>query len=150
MRVTSDALQTNDAFSLSVGTYGLAIVRNVVSWFLLRHVGRRRLYLGGLLAMLITLLARGGVEYSLSTSVWIRAIQVLKAYSKVRESAERCVAALEILLAKIQGRSHPQQFEKNERESSSIHDILNPNSNVTGQGNGGYSETLMISQRALA
>ncbi|OBT38632.1 hypothetical protein VE00_10997 [Pseudogymnoascus sp. WSF 3629] len=54
-------LQTNDAFSLSVGTYGLAVVDNVVSWFLLRHVGRRRLYLGGLLTMLITLLAIGGV-----------------------------------------------------------------------------------------
>lgn len=55
-------------------------------------------------------------EYWLSTSVWIRAIQVLKAYSKVGESAERCVAALEILLAKIQGQSHSQQFEKNEGE----------------------------------
>lgn len=54
-------LQTNDAFSLSVGTYGLAVVGNVISWFLLRHVGRRRLYLGGLLAMLITLLVIGGV-----------------------------------------------------------------------------------------
>ncbi|KAL5344272.1 hypothetical protein ACLOAV_010776 [Pseudogymnoascus australis] len=54
-------LQTNDAFSLSVGTYGLAVVGNVVSWFLMRRVGRRRLYLGGLLAMLITLLAIGGV-----------------------------------------------------------------------------------------
>ena len=54
-------LQTNDAFSLSVGTYSLAVVGNVVSWFLLRYVGRRRLYLGGLLAMLITLLAIGGV-----------------------------------------------------------------------------------------
>ncbi|KFY65362.1 hypothetical protein V496_02639 [Pseudogymnoascus sp. VKM F-4515 (FW-2607)] len=54
-------LQTNDAFSLSVGTYGLAVVGNVVSWFLLRRVGRRRLYLGGLLTMLITLLAIGGL-----------------------------------------------------------------------------------------
>ncbi|KFZ10202.1 hypothetical protein V501_05286 [Pseudogymnoascus sp. VKM F-4519 (FW-2642)] len=54
-------LQTNDAFSLSVGTYGLAVVGNVVSWFLLRRVGRRRLYLSGLLTMLITLLAIGGV-----------------------------------------------------------------------------------------
>ncbi|KAG6996936.1 hypothetical protein FOFC_07909 [Fusarium oxysporum] len=34
---------------------------------------------------------------------WNQAIQLLKAYSKVGESAERCVVALEILLAKIQG-----------------------------------------------
>ena len=54
-------LKTDDAFRLSVGTYGLAIVGNVISWFLLPHVGRRRLYVGGLLGMLITLLAIGGV-----------------------------------------------------------------------------------------
>ncbi|CEI63362.1 unnamed protein product [Fusarium venenatum] len=34
---------------------------------------------------------------------WDQAIQLLKAYSKVGESAKRCVVALEILLSKIQG-----------------------------------------------
>ena len=65
----------------------------------------------------------------------MRAIQVLKAYSKVGESAERCVAALEILLAKIQGRSHSQRSEKRAAESSSLRDIGNQNDTVTGQGN---------------
>ena len=54
-------LQTNDAFRLSVGTYGIAIVGNVISWFLLRHISRRRLYVAGLLGILITLLVIGGV-----------------------------------------------------------------------------------------
>ncbi|CAH0037953.1 unnamed protein product [Clonostachys solani] len=38
-----------------------------------------------------------------ANSSWHRAIEILKAYAKVGESAERCIAALEILLEKIQG-----------------------------------------------
>ncbi|RKK91840.1 hypothetical protein BFJ68_g16092 [Fusarium oxysporum] len=37
---------------------------------------------------------------------WDQAIQLLRAYAKVGDSAKRCVAALEILLAKIQGYHH--------------------------------------------
>jgi hypothetical protein len=33
---------------------------------------------------------------------WERAIQMLQAYSRVSQSAQRCIAALEILLAKVQ------------------------------------------------
>lgn len=54
-------LHTDDAFSFSVGIYGLSVVANVTTFFLLRRVGRCRLYLGGLLAMFITLLVIGGV-----------------------------------------------------------------------------------------
>ncbi|RHZ67164.1 putative MFS sugar transporter [Aspergillus thermomutatus] len=52
---------TNKALSLSVGTYGLAIVGCVISWFLMPRVGRRTLYLSGLFALFITLLAAGSV-----------------------------------------------------------------------------------------
>lgn len=38
-------------------------------------------------------------------SEWDKAIELLKAYAQVGESAERCVAALEILSSKIHGES---------------------------------------------
>lgn len=74
-------------------------------------------------------------EQWLSKSVWVRAIQVLKAYSKVGKSAERCVAALEILLAKIQGRYHSQQSEKPGAETSPMHDLGTQDGAVAEQGN---------------
>jgi hypothetical protein len=37
---------------------------------------------------------------------WDQAIQLLRAYAKVGDSAERCITALDILLAKIQGYHH--------------------------------------------
>ncbi|KAK1252000.1 hypothetical protein MKX08_003187, partial [Trichoderma sp. CBMAI-0020] len=51
---------------------------------------------------------------------WNQAIQLLKAYSKVGESAKRCVVALEILLSKIQDCRGPSRApaEANAREAS--------------------------------
>ncbi|KAK2684441.1 hypothetical protein QWA68_016479 [Fusarium oxysporum] len=43
---------------------------------------------------------------------WDQAIQLLRAYAKVGDSAKRCVAALEILLAKIQGYHHISEHGK--------------------------------------
>jgi SP family general alpha glucoside:H+ symporter-like MFS transporter len=57
----------DNAFSLSVGIYGLAIVGNVISWSLLWRFGRRRLYLCGLAALLAILLT-GGIVGALPTS----------------------------------------------------------------------------------
>ncbi|KAL2829337.1 general substrate transporter [Aspergillus pseudoustus] len=39
--------QARDAFNLAVGMYGVSICGNVVCWFLLQWVGRRRLFLTG-------------------------------------------------------------------------------------------------------
>ncbi|RHZ50361.1 hypothetical protein CDV55_100157 [Aspergillus turcosus] len=52
---------TSKAFSLTVGTFGLAIAGGVISWFLMTRVGRRTLYLAGLLVLTLTLLAAGSV-----------------------------------------------------------------------------------------
>lgn len=57
----------DDAFNLSLGIYGLAIVGAVISWTLLSRFGRRRLYLCGLSA-LITILLVGGIVGALPTS----------------------------------------------------------------------------------
>lgn len=50
-----------NAFNLSVGTYGVAVVGCVIAWMLLPRVGRRKLYLGGLIALFILLLVTGSV-----------------------------------------------------------------------------------------
>ncbi|KAL2840075.1 general substrate transporter [Aspergillus pseudoustus] len=52
---------TKNAYNLSVGTFGVAILGCAVSFFLLSRVGRRRLYLSGLLALTATLVATGAV-----------------------------------------------------------------------------------------
>jgi SP family general alpha glucoside:H+ symporter-like MFS transporter len=52
---------TRHAFDLTIGTFGLAIVGGVICWFLMTRVGRRTLYLSGLLVLTITLLAAGCV-----------------------------------------------------------------------------------------
>lgn len=53
---------TANSFNLALGMYGLAIVGNVIAWFLLPTVGRRRLYLFGLIGCLVTLIACGIVS----------------------------------------------------------------------------------------
>lgn len=57
----------DDAFNLSLGIFGLAIVGAVISWTLLSRFGRRRLYLCGLSALL-TILLIGGIVGALPTS----------------------------------------------------------------------------------
>jgi SP family general alpha glucoside:H+ symporter-like MFS transporter len=52
-------LDTSNAFSMSVGQYSLGAIGIVISWFLLPHVGRRPLYLGGLVLMFVFLLVIG-------------------------------------------------------------------------------------------
>ncbi|KAJ6089245.1 hypothetical protein N7467_004461 [Penicillium canescens] len=56
-----------NAFNLSLGIYGIAIVGAVISWSLLARFGRRRLYLCGLSALLAILLI-GGIVGALPTS----------------------------------------------------------------------------------
>ncbi|KAM3502648.1 hypothetical protein MY10362_004717 [Beauveria mimosiformis] len=73
---------------------------------------------------------RSGQSWS-SASTWDQAMQLLKAYARVGESAERCVAALEILSAKFQSHAsdrQPQhandQVSTTERES--VLDVAQP------------------------
>ncbi|OQE12780.1 hypothetical protein PENFLA_c063G00321 [Penicillium flavigenum] len=56
-----------NAFNLSLGIYGIAIIGAVISWSLLSCFGRRRLYLCGLSALLATLLI-GGIVGALPES----------------------------------------------------------------------------------
>ena len=50
-----------NAFNLSIGMYGLGIFGGIISWVLLPRVGRRRLYLVGLVIMQLMLIAGGTV-----------------------------------------------------------------------------------------
>ncbi|CAH0054585.1 unnamed protein product [Clonostachys solani] len=48
---------------------------------------------------------------------WDRAIQMLQAYSRVSQSAERCIAALEILLTKVQNAGLNRSSERGNMET---------------------------------
>jgi len=54
-----------NAFNLSIGMYGLGIFGGIISWVLLPRVGRRRLYLVGLMIMQLILIAGGTVGATL-------------------------------------------------------------------------------------
>lgn len=49
------------AFDLSLGMYGLAIIGGMLSWWWMRWIGRRMLYLWGLAASFVVLVVAGGV-----------------------------------------------------------------------------------------
>lgn len=49
------------AFDLSLGMYGLAICGGILSWWWMRFIGRRTLYLWGLSISFLVLIAAGGV-----------------------------------------------------------------------------------------
>ncbi|KAG8676420.1 hypothetical protein FPOAC2_02518 [Fusarium poae] len=53
---------SSHSFSLSTGMYGMALVGGIISWFLLSHIGRRKLYLAGLAAAVVMLTAGGIVS----------------------------------------------------------------------------------------
>jgi MFS transporter, SP family, general alpha glucoside:H+ symporter len=52
---------TANSFNLAVGMYGIAILGHIMSWFWMRRVGRRTLYLVGLALSFIILIAAGVV-----------------------------------------------------------------------------------------
>jgi len=54
-----------NAFNLSIGMYGLGIFGGIISWALLPRVGRRKLYLIGLIIMQLALIAGGTVGATL-------------------------------------------------------------------------------------
>jgi len=58
-----------------------------------------------LAARLRPAIATGVPEYSIADS-WTHAIEILKAFQRLGQSAQRCVAALEILSAKVSADAH--------------------------------------------
>jgi MFS transporter, SP family, general alpha glucoside:H+ symporter len=58
---------TRNSFRLSTGTFGLAMIGGVMSWLLLRRMGRRLIYLTGLGALFALLVAAGIVSATLPT-----------------------------------------------------------------------------------
>ncbi|OCT51065.1 Alpha-glucosides permease MPH2 [Cladophialophora carrionii] len=50
---------TADSFNLAIGMYGGAICAGILAWFGMRHIGRRTLYIAGLVLSLIILVVTG-------------------------------------------------------------------------------------------
>jgi SP family general alpha glucoside:H+ symporter-like MFS transporter len=65
---------TEQSFNLAVGMYGLAIVGGILSWVWMRYLGRRTLYLWGLVGCLVVLLVTGTVACLPETDATSRAI----------------------------------------------------------------------------
>ncbi|KAK6532423.1 hypothetical protein TWF281_006612 [Arthrobotrys megalospora] len=57
---------SSKSFTLSSGMYAMGIVGGMISWFLLSHVGRRRLYISGLLMSTIVLCVGGIISVTLT------------------------------------------------------------------------------------
>ena len=57
-------LDTNNTFNFNLGQYAMGIVGTVSSWFLMPHVGRRKLYIFGLAILLVILVVVGGLGVS--------------------------------------------------------------------------------------
>lgn len=55
----------DNAFNLSIGMYGLGILGGIIAWVLLPRVGRRRLYIIGLIIMQLILIAAGTIGATL-------------------------------------------------------------------------------------
>ena len=63
---------TANSFNLATGMYAGAIVAGILSWFGMRHIGRRTLYIGGLIGSLIILIITGivGIFKETKGSSW--------------------------------------------------------------------------------
>ncbi|EKD17541.1 uncharacterized protein L3040_006658 [Drepanopeziza brunnea f. sp. 'multigermtubi'] len=57
-------LDDSHAFSLNIGQSGMGAVGTILSWFLMQHVGRRKIYLYGLGGMFAILLTIGGLGFA--------------------------------------------------------------------------------------
>lgn len=54
-------IDTHSAFGLTTGMFGIAIVGNIIAWTLMRRVGRRSLYIGGLAIGIVIMLGIGSI-----------------------------------------------------------------------------------------
>lgn len=56
-------LDSSNAFNFNIGQYAMGAIGTVGSWFLMRHVGRRTLYIWGLAIMFALLMIVGGLGF---------------------------------------------------------------------------------------
>lgn len=56
-------LPTDQAFNLSIGQFAMGLVGTLSSWFLLRKVGRRTLYLYGQMVLFVLMITVGGLAF---------------------------------------------------------------------------------------
>lgn len=54
-------LSAEDALNMNIGQYALGFVGTIISWFLMRRIGRRTLYVYGLLTLFVFLMVIGGL-----------------------------------------------------------------------------------------
>ncbi|KAJ1024072.1 hypothetical protein NDA16_003045 [Ustilago loliicola] len=60
---TKAGLPTDQAFNLSIGQFAMGLVGTLSSWFLLRKIGRRPLYLYGQIALFFLMITIGGLAF---------------------------------------------------------------------------------------
>lgn len=67
-------LDSETSYNLNVGGTGIAFCGTIASWFLMRHIGRRRLYLTGMSAMSLWLFIIGALSINFSASAikWVQ------------------------------------------------------------------------------
>lgn len=64
-------MNTRNSFSLSMANSALGMVGTAGSWFLMSHVGRRKIHFGGLCCQFLLLIITGSLSFSSSNdSVW--------------------------------------------------------------------------------
>lgn len=56
-------LPTDQAFNLSIGQFAMGLCGTLSSWFLLRKIGRRALYLYGQIALFVLMILAGGLAF---------------------------------------------------------------------------------------
>lgn len=72
-------LSPDDSYKLNLGGTGMAFCGTMASWFIMAHVGRRRLYICGMSLMSMWLLIIGGLAVSPANSsvIWTQSILCL-------------------------------------------------------------------------
>lgn len=72
-------VSTNDAYKLNVGGYSMAFVGTLCSWFLMRYLGRRFLFVTGMALIVVLLFVIGFLDLARPNSgaMWCQAVFVL-------------------------------------------------------------------------
>ncbi|SCO80568.1 probable alpha-glucoside transport protein [Fusarium oxysporum] len=72
-------LDSNTSYNLNLGGTGMAFCGTIASWFLMRHIGRRNLYLAGMSAMSMWLLIIGALATNTHNPAvkWVQSILCL-------------------------------------------------------------------------
>jgi SP family general alpha glucoside:H+ symporter-like MFS transporter len=72
-------VSTSDSYKLNVGGYAMAFIGTLSSWFMMRYLGRRTLFVSGLAIIVVLLFLIGFLDlaYPNSGAVWAQAVFVL-------------------------------------------------------------------------